>query len=174
MKLQSGIRLPKNGETGHPSGHITSPWIRGESPSVRETWREAYVLNLVLSFVQRNEESFNGSLGTFSTLYEGTSEERRETNKLLVLTLLETTGRNEKFHITFRAFKLSSFFCYFHYIQYPNITMDFSLVTVMRPFSGGLARNVVPSAHCTCSAAALQAVVFNYCLQGRSFLEIIN
>jgi hypothetical protein len=62
LKLWSGIRRAQNGETEHPSGHITTPWMGGELSSVQKSYTEAYILKLVLGLVQTVEESFRGSL----------------------------------------------------------------------------------------------------------------
>jgi hypothetical protein len=72
--------------------------MRGKSSSVIETREEVYVLNLVLSLVQTTKESVSCSFREFSASLAETFGEKHETNRALVLALLETTGRDEELH----------------------------------------------------------------------------
>jgi len=49
----------------HPPGHITTPWMRGESSSVKKkNWGEVCVFIFNLGFLQKIWEIFKGSLGS--------------------------------------------------------------------------------------------------------------
>jgi hypothetical protein len=69
-------------------------FIKGNSPSVTEIWKEEYELNLVLSLVQNNFFRLNCSVNDLCTSSAVTSGLNRETRSALDLSGFVITGKD--------------------------------------------------------------------------------